>query len=81
MVQRTEYILKKNIKTVFKPSSKIKVARCETPVSSENDIITFFWSQGRLIYRDLSNRYVCQTCYQCFLEQDYKVHVALQHDG
>ena len=64
-----------------KPSSKIKVARCETPVSSENDIITFFWSQGRLIYRDLSNRHVCQTCYQCFLEQDYKVHVALQHDG
>lgn len=29
MVQRTEYILKKNIKTVFKPSSKIKLFPCE----------------------------------------------------
>jgi hypothetical protein len=65
----------------LKASSKIKVARCETPVSSENDIITFFWSQGRLIHRDLSNRHVCQTCFQCFLEQDFRVHVATQHDG
>ena len=60
-------------------SSKMRVARCETPVRSENDIIVFYWTQGRLLQRDLSNRHVCQTCYQCFLEQDFTVHVALHH--
>ena len=60
-------------------SSKMAVARCETPVRSENDIIVFFWTQGRLLHRDLSNRHVCQFCYQCFLEQDFTVHAALHH--
>ena len=60
-------------------SSKMGVARCETPVRSENDIIVFFWTQGRLLHRDLSNRHVCQTCYKCFLEQDFTVHVASHH--